>query len=315
MANEDIEWLVSENINETVWLRLRRLTSAQLCEQLLSARGSTASSALIRTKSVGMSSAVSSALGFWDTTQGGLNAKVLSRYYALLQITIAEQIASLDTQDDLAAVQRHTEFGHGLFTLRAPGFRFPNEYYVGCQKSGHFAAYCKNLGIDLTVQAHDNRPRKLQDADMGRLVSLGDLLRRVPELQDVIKEYIGLEPLSFQIGNDRRNLTENLARKTGQLMKPGSVPPQEGDTIKTYVAIYPKGASITAAELNSFGFEVANLQHASANPELMEHERFVGEVSHPRGTVWWKYVKTCLFHTSLERAVGVHYRAFSTELQ
>src|SRR5258708_11466008 len=93
MANEDVERLVSENVSETVWLRLRRLTSAQLCEQLLTARKSPASSELIRTKSVGISSAIRSALGYWDTKEGGLNSKILSRYYALLQITIAEQIA------------------------------------------------------------------------------------------------------------------------------------------------------------------------------------------------------------------------------
>lgn len=292
MAKEDIEWLVSENIAETVWLRLRRLTSAQLCEQLLAARQSTASPALIRTKSIGISSAISSALGYWDTKQGALNSKILSRYYAMLQITIAEQIASLDTQDDLAAVQRHTEYGHGLFTVAAPGSLFPNEYNVGCLKSGHFAAYCKSLGIDLAAHAHDIRPRKMKDADPGKIVSLGNLLRRVPELREVIKEYIGLEPLSFQIGHDRRNMSENFARRAALPAKPGSPPPQEEETIKTYVAIYRRGTSITAAELSAFGFEVANLQLAPANPEMHEHERFVGEVSHPKGTIWWSYVKT-----------------------
>ncbi|MGH9439208.1 MAG: hypothetical protein ACRD22_15255, partial [Terriglobia bacterium] len=242
-----------------------------------------------------MSSAIQSALGYWDTKEGGLNSKILSRYYALLQITIAEQIASLDTQDDLAAVQRHTEYGHGLFTLAAPGSLFPNDYNVGCLRSGHFAAYCKSLGIDLTAHAHDSRPRKMQDATKERLVSLGNLLRRVPELQDVIKEYIGLEALSFQIGHDRRNHAENAERMRTYAAKHGVAlmnPPQEGETIKTYVAIYHKGASITAEELSAFGFEVTNLQLVSANPELYEHERFVGEVSHPKGTVWWKYVET-----------------------
>lgn len=294
MANEDIERLVSENVAETVWLRLRRLSSAQLCEQLLTARTSAIPSELIRTKSIGMSSAIRSALGYWDAKEGGLNSKILSRYYALLQITIAEQISSLDTPDDLAAVQRHTEYGHGLFTLAVPGIRFPNNYCVGCLRSGHFAAYFKSLGLDLSAHAHDSRPRKLHDAEMDKLASLGDLLRRVPELQDVIKEYIGLEALSFQIGHDQRNFTERTERMMTHAVRHGpmSSDPQDASTVKTYVSIYHKGATITAEELGAFGFEITNLKLVPGNPSLHQHERFVGEVSHPKGTIWWNYVAT-----------------------
>src|SRR5258708_14249679 len=130
---------------------------------------------------------------------------------------------------------------------------------------------------------------------MDRLVSLGDLLRRVPELQDVIKEYIGLEALSFQIGHDQRNFTERSERMMTHATKHGAVlldPPQEGDTIKTYVAIYHKGAAITAEELSAFGFEITDLRLVAANPALHQHERFVGDFSHPKGTIWWTYVET-----------------------
>ncbi len=37
-------------------------------------------------------------------------------YYALLQISIAEQVASADPTLNLREVQKHTELGHGLFT-------------------------------------------------------------------------------------------------------------------------------------------------------------------------------------------------------
>jgi hypothetical protein len=295
MANGEVERLVSENVSETVWLRLRRLTSAQLCAQLLHARPSSATADLIEKKSVGMSSAIRSALGYWDAKEGGLNSKILSRYYALLQITIAEQISFLDNSDDLSAVQRHTEYGHGLFTIADAGLRFPQGYYLGCLRSGHFAAYLRSLDQNMALYSHERRPRKFQDADRSKLVSLADLLRRVPELQEVIKEYIGLEALSFQIAHDQRNFLERSGRMQAHAAKTGEVlmdPPSDTDIVKSYVAIFHRGAALTAEDFDGFGFEIKNLALAPANPALHQHERFVGEVTHPKGTVWWNFVDT-----------------------
>lgn len=295
MASQDIERFVAENVTEAIWLRLRRLTSAQLCEQLLIAQKSAAPADLLHKKSIGMSSAVRSALGYWDTKEGGLNSKILSRYYALLQITFAEQIASLTTDDDLATVQRHTESGHGLFTLPQPNGSFPTEYYVGCLKSGHFAAYAKSLGIDLASYASERRPRKFEAAEANKLISLGDLLRRVPELQGVIKEYIGLDPLSFQVGHDQKNHIERSQRMRTHADRHGEVlfdPPQEGLAQKTYMAIYHRGASVTAEQLSSYGFEVTNIELVNENSNLYREEHFVGEVHHPKGSLWWNHVKT-----------------------
>lgn len=273
MTENEVERFVAENVTEAVWLRLRRLTSAQLCEQLLCERTSSISADIIRQKSIGMSSAIRSALGYWDTKEGGINSKILSRYYALLQITFAEQISSLTVNDDLAAVQRHTEQGHGLFTVTKPGDVFPANFYLGCLNSGHFAAYTRSLGIDLAPYFSSRRPKKFEDAEVGKLISLTDLLRRIPELQNVIKEYTGSEPLSFHVGHDYKNY-------------------EEKSDDKTYVAIYHKGASISAEDLYSFGFGLTNIQLVVDNSTRAREERFVGEVMHSKGSIWWEHVET-----------------------
>jgi hypothetical protein len=295
MENREIERLVANNVSETVWLRLRRLTSAQLCEQLLSNRSTSTRIEVLRKKSIGMSSAIRSALGYWDTREGGLNSRILSRYYALLQITIAEQISSLENDDDLAAVQRHTEYGHGLFSTAESGKKPTSSYHLGCLKSGHFAAYIKSLGIDMTPYANDRRPKKFADAEVGKLVSLSDLLRRVPELQDIIEEYIGLTPLSFHIGHDSKNFIERAERMQSHSQRTGRVlfdPPQEGLNEKTYVAIYAKSESVTAEDLGSFCSDIKNIQLVPANQKTHADERFVGEILHPKGTIWWDFVET-----------------------
>ena len=100
------DWLVADNLSEAVWLRLRRFTSPPaLATDTLKKKGQE------------LAFAVRSALGYWRSEPGSLNAKVLTRYYALLQITIAEQVASPDSTADLKEIQGHTESGHGLWTI------------------------------------------------------------------------------------------------------------------------------------------------------------------------------------------------------
>ena len=295
---QSAERLVAENLPEVIWLRLRRLTSFQLCRKVIERRTTGLESDVIDLKAKGMAWAIRSALGYWDTKQGGLNAQILSRYYALLQISIAEQIASDNPSDTLVSIQRHTEFGHGLFTLQNPNISFPESYLVGCLGSGHFAAYTKKLGVDLSAFSFESKPRKfdkLQPQELGKLLSLSDLIRRVPELQGVTSEYFGKSPLSFQIAFASRNheirdqRMRNYAQKTGQVVFD---PPPEASKIMTYVSIIPYGYEVSAEELNSYGFPIKNIVKETED-QLAKHPYFVGEIEHePPTPNWWKHVET-----------------------
>jgi hypothetical protein len=291
---QPIERLVAENVPEAIWLRLRRLTSSQLCRKLIAAHAPSLSEEVVDRKSSGMAWAVRSALGYWDTREGGLNSKILSRYYALLQISIAEQISSDNPKDDLTAVQRHTEYGHGLFSLTADSGDFPDNYYVGCLKSGHFPAYCQHLGLDIKTFAHERRPRKLTDADPSKLYSLSDLLCRVPELQSVLSEYLNRDPLSFHVGHASRNMELRAKKQEEYIAKTGKWvmdAPIEGPTATTYVAIYPHGSHITAEQLNSYGFSVKNIEAESSHIDA-DSAYFVGELTHPKEDLWWDHIET-----------------------
>jgi hypothetical protein len=289
-----VERFVAENVTEAIWLRFKRLSSEQLCRQVIAKNNPTFSSDVIDVKASGMSSAVRSALGYWETQQGCLNSKILSRYYAILQITIAEQIASSDPAANLSTAQKHTENGHGLYTLNVAGNSFLESYLVGCLKSGHFPAYQHSLGHDISAYATDRRPRKIDDVDMNKVISLGDLIRRVPEFQEIVKEYIGKDPLSFHIGHASKNMVlrsqqmRSHAEKTGQVLLN---PPQEEQNITTYVAFYPHDSSVSAEELNGYGFEITNI-HPEAAATKFDTDHFVGEITHPQDTYWWQYVES-----------------------
>lgn len=296
-AEPAVERLVAEDVRQTVWLRLRRLTSSRLCRQIISARTSALTPEELESKSEGVAWAVRSALGYWDVNPADLNAKILTRYYALLQISIAEQVASPNPAFDLNEVQRHTEQGHGLSTLSDPAAIFPDSYYLAGSRSGHFYSYCRYKGINLGEYAFEKRPRvfsKLNPEEQGRLVSLTDLFRRVPELGPVVEEYLGVQPLSLHVGFATRNMAnlsqmtrQNLMRAPRPAQMPAvATPPQQ----ITYIAVYPQGAKITEGYLNSLGLPIKNIAAEHDSPTKSSY--FVGEFSHPAGSQWWQHLET-----------------------
>jgi hypothetical protein len=290
------EQLVAENVSEAVWLRLRRLTSSTLCERVIAARAPTLPAAVITKKGQELAFAIRSALGYWRSEPGSLNAKVLTRYYALLQITIAEQVASPDSTADLAEIQAHTESGHGLWAMAAPEGTFPANYMIACRDRGHFYQYCRFRGIELKPFASKARPDswdKLSEDAIGRLISLADLLRRIPELQLLIDETLGTLPLSFHVGHADQNMIEDAERREQHLKKTGQIlfdVPIDTPERKTYVSIFPHGQKLTVEFLNKLDLPLRNIR--LAEDEITKQSYFVGDFTHPNKGIWWDHLET-----------------------
>ncbi|MFY0577980.1 YaaC family protein [Cystobacter fuscus] len=291
-----VEHLVAENVSEAVWLRFRRLTSPTLCRRILTERAPALDSSILDKKSEGLASAIQSALGYWETETRTLNAKVLTRYYAILQVSIAEQVASVDPTADLADAQRHTEQGHGFAALQSPDGEFPHNYHVACMQNGHFAAYCRSRGVDLSQVAFEKRPRewaRLKDGDKQRLISLADLLRRIPELRKLSEECLGGSALSFHIGHASKNSIIASNRASFRMGVPGrsaQKSPEEGADKITYGAIYADPEKVGVEFLRSLGLPFKNIQ--LEQDELDGGECFIGEVHHPSAELWWNYFES-----------------------
>src|SRR5829696_8487394 len=113
------EHIVAEDTREAVRLRLGRLTSPTLCKRMLAKAKHSLPDAVLDEKAQGVAWSIRSALGYWDSGGHSLNARILSRYYALMQVSIAEQVASLSDPATLEKVQRATQRGHGLLTVES----------------------------------------------------------------------------------------------------------------------------------------------------------------------------------------------------
>lgn len=264
----DNERLVAQDIDEIVWLRLKRLTSLKLCEKILSNKADQIDRDIDRTiihnKAIGLSSSIESSINYWNFKTDSLNLRILSRYYALLQMTIAEQVSSLNNEYDLPQIQRYTEAGHGLGNLRNLNDDFPDNYFIILLKSGYVHSYAKFLGIrrKFNEMAFERRPRdynSVDATDKNKLIPLTSLFSRIPELRPVIFEYLGINPLSFHVVYDT--------------LKNRDI---EGD--KTFLNLYPENAEISEYDLSNYNLPFQSIQ---------ENENHFGvEFSHPEGVIW-----------------------------
>lgn len=239
--------------------------------------------------------AVKTALGYWQTEALSLNARILLRYYAMLQITIAEQIASSPKHTGLEEIQRHTVAGHGLFTISDPDGSFPNNYYIGCLETGHFASYCRFRKEGVLEFAFKTRPRSWSDIDnnsRSKLISLTDFFARVPELQSVITECLGVKQKSFQIYYDSENMSAGKTLRDATTKQPvnfgAGVPPVNAE-IFSILSIIPHADGILIENIEKLG--VALDQMVERHDPLSHEQIFTGFYWHATGTFWHETIE------------------------
>lgn len=288
----------AENSDEIIWLRLNRLKSTKLCENLIRAKlerepNPNFTEEIIKAKAVGVSSAIESAIGYWQSQSTSCNARILSRYYFMLQMTIAEQVSSTKNIDSLKDIQRHTEHGHGLGIIIDPNLDFPDSMYVFALKSGHFYSYAKSVGLDIKSYALDKKPKKIEElTDIDKAVTLTNLFRRIPELNKVIEEYLDLPPLAFHIGHSFTNNERDVEAvkchidKTGQfvLSAPDNSPQKTTD-----ISFYSDSKKITTDYLASLDTPFKNFKEHTESP--FNTPSIIGEFAHPNIGYWHEYLK------------------------
>jgi hypothetical protein len=293
----DAESFLGENSDEIVWLRLNRLKSVKLCEILIRNKLSASpnpeiTDEIIKKKSIGLSSAIESALGYWKPAPHAINARILSTYYFLMQLTIAETVASVRNLYDLEEAQKNTLQGHGLGKVSSDTSDFPFNTYTYVKGSGHFHSYLEFVG--LKVSHATKKIKTINDFDeTDARVTLLDLFKRVPELKDVIEEYFGEPPLSFHIGHASKNMGLQVDAVKTHMDKTGEFninPPKQTNQKETFVAFYTRSPLITADFLNSLKLPIHNIEMVKGYRK--DEDFLTGSLFHPHDVIWWNVVSS-----------------------
>lgn len=249
---------------------------------------------IIKSKAIGLSSAIESAIGYWQGHPQAVNAKVLSRYYFLLQMTIAEQVSSVKNTDDLKEVQRHTERGHGLGIIINPENEFPENYFTCAIKDGHFYSYTKFLGLDNEKYEFKSRPKKFSEvSDHSKIVSLIDLFRRIPELMNVIEEYTDKPSLCFHVGHASINVQNDLKGIERYMKETGKITykaPSGNGEAKTFISFYTDSKKVTPEYLSSLCLPFQDFKVMEGLSKDEEHN--TGTLIHSSYKNWYDVLNT-----------------------
>jgi hypothetical protein len=173
-------------------------------------------------------------------------------------------------------------------------------------QSGHFGSYCKSVGIDLTGIGFDSRPRswsKIKEEDKARFVAVADLLRRIPELRNLLRDCLEQLPLSFHIAYSNKNMERKAAQQAAAFnpalrrnpagQQPGSVTP-DSTTFLTFATAFG-GEDITPDYLSGLGLPITNIV-GEMNAVTKESE-IVGEYTHPAAEHWYQSLP--LYHSNV----------------
>lgn len=290
------EELIADDRTEMVWLRIQRLTSETLCRKLIKERVPEIDDELLKAKASGLSSAVRGALGFWGGEALDLNSKVLSRYYGLLQLTIAEQIVASPNLL-LKEIEDFTKYGHGLFTLSDPEDIFPTAFKIGLLNSGYFQKYLGFRRVEIEENIFKKRPRKwaeLDDSEKSKIVSLPELFCRVPELQTVVREYLDRPPLSFRVAESILNGTQIFTighhKSNESFCQLENRNPDYNPEVTSGVAIFYQDRDFSVEFLNSLGLPLTDIIEASP-PGQGWGTHFVGTLHHSLKTKWYEKLR------------------------
>jgi hypothetical protein len=275
------------------------MTSPTICARMLSTKYPSLGQEIVAEKSEGIASSLRSALGYWENASAALNARILNQYYFMLQLSIAEQVATDAEDSTLTAIQRHTENGHGLATLRSLDAGFPDNYHLFALKSGHFGSFCRSLGIDTSAFAFGERRRdwaKVTGDDKRKFLTLTELLRRVPELRSTIYQSLSAPALSFHIAHSSKNMSIRAERATAKMQATGEFvapiwgpDPSEGPTAETYLTFatgFGGGEGVTAEYLNGLGLSIKDIKEE--HDAVADRKDLTGVYLHPSDEYWHK---------------------------
>lgn len=273
------------NIEELLYLRIKRLSSLNLCKKLIRDIKPHLDEAKLNTKAEGLASSVNSFLGFYSlSTPSSLNLWVLTRYYALMQITIAEQIVNRDDVNDLSDIENFTKQGHGLKCYYSEKDNVLFDFNVYVKKQGYFSQYMKYLGVDISQIVTDaNITDSNVKNNLDYLIPLEDIFLRIPELSEYNDEYFSKPRYCFQLCYDS---IKNHELKGNPLISAFSKnPPSESNEVnnKSYILICNENLP---NDLNSYDIPFKEIKKDDGR----DSEYFSCYVEHDC-KVWWDAVK------------------------
>jgi len=280
---------------EGIWTQLSLWESQALAAKLVRTKAEglrdAPDDAKIQRKAASLAYCLRNAREYLRGGQSAITPRVVANYYGCMWLASAILVANPSNDFDLEKLESITKSGHGLGNIADEHRAFPDNEFVYVRESGFFPEFLKAQGLsraDLNAVkiagASVRDVAGLEPERAGRLISVIDILARIPELKSTF-EYVTDRPaLSFGIAHAFYNGQEEAEDRSasGRFF---SGPQRSRDY--TWVAL------TGVAHLDQ-GFIEEN------GPPLTEHvlrtfaghTAWEGKLAHPAGQLWWSHIKS-----------------------
>lgn len=200
----DFERIFTENAISSIWNRLDILTTFNGVKEELTRKKDISNhpitEELINIKSKGVAFCIRSARDqFKQSDSSNLTSSLTLLYYATYNLFSALLIADITNSLTLENIESFSKNGgHGLKTLYSEDSTSlaDSEFVYGCN-NGFFPELLKHWGYDKDIIVCPTNFKKLKDVDSTheqKIISLKDLLSRIPELKNLYIEIFKEQP-------------------------------------------------------------------------------------------------------------------------
>ena len=179
--------IIEENPLQQIYTHLRSLTSTTVVRQAVlrhaDKAGITLETDVIIAKAEGVTYLVQNAIDYYNqVSTGNMTQRLLNLYYGTLALMEAEMLMRGDAFKNLSEIEKITSSDHGMTTFgEAESLQ---DFYVGVMDRGLFQAWLSHRGVD--VSGFEKSRQKAEKSEY--VISLDDLFRHIPELQDIMQE-------------------------------------------------------------------------------------------------------------------------------
>lgn len=280
---------------EGIWTQLSLWESQALAAKLVRTKAEglrdAPDDAKIKRKAASLAYCLRNAREYLRGGQSAITPRVVANYYGCMWLASAILVANPSNDFDLEKLESVTKSGHGLGNIVDEHRAFPDNEFVYVRESGFFPEFLKAQGLsraDLNAVKIAGAPVRdvagLDPDRAGRLISVVDILARIPELKGTF-EYVTDRPaLSFGIAHSFHNHEEAADGLEG---------------IANFLGRSPHGREHTWVSLTG----VAHLDQGfieKNGPPLTEHvlrtfadhTAWEGKLAHPADKLWWDQIKS-----------------------
>lgn len=179
--------IIEEDPLQQIYTHLQSLTSRTVARQavLYHARhdGLSFTDDVVIGKAEGVSYLVQNAIDYYDNAAtSNMTQRLLNLYYGTIALMEAEMLVYGEQYSVLSEIENVTKSGHGMCTFGdADSLK---DFYIGVLNKGLFQAWLSHRGID--VSGFSNSKKNAEKSDL--IISLDELFRHIPELQNIMQE-------------------------------------------------------------------------------------------------------------------------------